>query len=114
MDTLTAYANAVASRDRELKVFDWEKAALIIKERGASVARAGLAGDWEYTGGDILRNGQPVPREETYVFLASTWATPELEIDGDIIDCYRMQSTTPGWDAETYWPDEAVKIIESN
>ena len=32
-------------------VFDWNKAAQIIKERGATNASAGLSGDWEYTGG---------------------------------------------------------------
>lgn len=114
MDTLSAYAMSLASRGRELMVFDWEKAAQVIKERGASEARAGLAGDWEYTGGDILKNGRPIPRDETYVFLSSTWATPQLEVDGDLMDCYRMSSETPGWNSDTYWPDEAVKIIESN
>lgn len=113
MDTLAAFAMGHANRGKELKVFDWEKAARIIRERNAKEASAGLSGDWEWTGGEILRNGKPVPREETYTFLASTWATPELEVDGDVVDCYRMQSETEGWNSSTYWPPEALDLLNA-
>lgn len=111
MDSMMALAMGTANRGKELMVFDWEKAAKIIKKRKAREASAGLRGDWGWTGGDILRDGKPVPQEETYTYLASTWATPELNIDGEIIPCYRMKSKTPGWDSGTYWPDEALKIL---
>ncbi len=114
MDNMSAFAMGQANRGNELKVFDWELAAKIIKERGALNASAGLSGDWEWTGGKILRDGTPVPKDETYTYLASTWATPELEIDGETIDCYRIQSETPGWDSGTYWPDEALAILTPN
>lgn len=111
MDTLSAFAMGQASRGRGLRVFDWDKAARVIKERGAQEAAAGLAGDWEWTGGQILQDGKPVPEAETYTFLASTWATPELQVDGETMDCYRMQSETDGWGADTYWPESARKIL---
>lgn len=111
MDSLTAFAMGMANRDKELMVFDWDKAAKIIKECDATEAAAGLEGDWGYTGGPIFANGKPVPAEETYVYLASTWATPQLEVAGDVIDCYKMQSETPEWDAGTYWPESALKIL---
>lgn len=114
MDSMAAFALGQANRGNEAKVFDWEKAARLIKERGATSASAGLSQDWEYTGGEILRDGKPVPHEDTYVYLASTWATPELEIDGEIIDCYRMESETPGWNSATYWPDKALAILTPN
>jgi hypothetical protein len=107
MDTMLAFAMGQANRHRELMVFDWEKAAQIIVERGAKNVSAGLSGAWDYTGGPILKDGRPGPEEETCVYLASTWATPELEIDGETIDCYRVASATPGWDAHTYWPQTA-------
>ena len=113
MDTMTAFAMGQANQGKELKVFDWEKAAQVIRERKANHACAGLSGDWEWTGGDILRDGKPVPIEDTYTYLASTWATPELEVDGDIVSCYRMQSETPGWDSSTYWPPEALEILNA-
>lgn len=107
MDTMSAFVMGQANQGNEMKVFDWDKAAQLIKERKATTASAGLSGDWEWTGGDILRDGVPVPQDNTYCYLASTWATPELEIDGEIIECYRMQSDTPGWDSDTYWPESA-------
>lgn len=109
--TVTVFALGRASAGRELMVFDWEKAAAEIKAGGTLVARAGLRSDWEWTGGEIYANG--MPREHTYTFLASTWAVPELDLDGKVIECYRMQSEVPNWDAHTYWPEEALRILYS-
>lgn len=111
MDTASAFAMGQANRGNELKVFDWDKAAIMIKERKALNARAGLRGDWEWTGGDILVDGK-IP-EGSYTYLASTWATPELDIDGILYECYKMQSEVPNWDADTFWPDSARKILNA-
>lgn len=108
MDTIYAFANGLANRGKELMVFDWHKAARLIRERGAQDASAGLSGDWEGTGGAILYDGKPC-FETTY--LASTWATPELEIDGKLMDCFLMQSETDGWDCDTKWPESALEIL---
>ena len=97
-----------------IKVFDWDKAATLIKARAAQNASAGLSGDWEYTGGPILEAGQPVPEDETYTYLASNWATPEIEIDGETIDCWRWADDAPGWDSKTYWPDSAQAILSAS
>lgn len=113
MDSFQAFAMGEANRHKEIMVFDWEKAARLIRERSARNASAGLRGDWEWTGGTIFRDGKPVSKDDTYVYLASTWATPELEIDGEIIACYRMASQTPGWGSDTYWPKEAMAILQS-
>lgn len=109
MNTLAAFAMGEANRGKELMVFDWDKAAQLIREHGAVTAYAGLRGDWEYTGGLILKQGKPT-KDDTY--LASTWATPEIAIDGTVMECYRMQSETPNWDAKTQWPKSALEILE--
>lgn len=114
MDTLSAFAMGEVNRYKPMMVFDWVRAARIIKERKPKTACAGLRGDWEYTGGEIYANRAPVPAEDTYVYLASTWAVPEIEVDGDVEECYKMQSDVPGWDAKTYWPAEAKQIIEED
>ena len=111
MDTLSAFAMGEANRGKEPKVFDWDKAAKIIKERKPSVAGAGLSDDWEWTGDDIYRNGKPVPTDDSNTYLASVWATPELCIDGEYIDCFKMQSEVPEWDSNTYWPKSALTIL---
>ncbi len=78
MDSFIAFAMGMANRGKPMMVFDWDKAAKRIKETGARQASAGLAGDWEYTGGEILVDGKPT--NDGYTYLASTWAVPEIEI----------------------------------
>lgn len=109
MNSLIAFAMGEANRHRELMVFDWDKAAQIIRDTGAKYAAAGLRDDWSYTAGPILDDGEPVVDE--YTFLASTWAVPELYVNGEYIECYKMKSETPGWDSETKWPDSALAIL---
>jgi hypothetical protein len=108
---MSAFAMGQANRGKEQKVFDWDTAAALIREKKPSSAGAGLAGDWEYTGGSIFENGKPVPKEETYTYLASTWATPQLEMDGVVISCYKMHSEVPDWGKDTYWPQSALDIL---
>ena len=99
MNTLDALAMGKANRGKELMVFDWDKAGRLIKERRPEYASAGLRGDWEYTGGTIYESGKPVM--DDYTFLASTWAVPELDLDGDVVACYRMQHEVPEWGSKT-------------
>jgi len=113
MNTLRAFLVGQLNRGKEQKVFDWDRAAQIIVERGATEASAGLSGDWEWTGGQILQDGQPIPQNDTYTFLASTWATPELDINGEIIPCFKMRSEVPDWNAKTYWPESALAILKT-
>lgn len=115
MDTVAAYAIAEAARARgdEGRVFDWHKAARLIREKNAKTAGAGLQGDWEWTGGDIFADGKPVPEDDTYTYLASCWAIPELEIDGELVDCFLLDSeNTFGWHEKTYWPESALAILK--
>jgi hypothetical protein len=109
MDTLTAFAMGRATAGRELMVFDWEKAARLIVERKPEVASAGLCSDWKWTGGEIWRDGVPVT--DSYTYLASTWAVPELDLDGDVVECFRMESECPTWNSDTKWPESALAIV---
>lgn len=109
MDTMSAYSRAMAAKaaGNKFKTFDWDKAAELIVEKGVTRASAGLSQDWEWTGGLIFENGKPVPEEDTYVYLHSIWATPELDIGGQLIDCWKY-SDDPGHE---YWPESALKIL---
>ncbi len=111
MDTINAFAMGEANRGCELMVFDWDKAARMIKDSGFKDADAGLRNDWGYTGGNIFSKGKP--NKKDYTYLASTWAVPEIEIDGKLHDCYKMQSETPNWDAHTKWPVSAIRILST-
>lgn len=114
MDTMSAFAMGEANRGNPMKVFDWHKAAKIIKDRNAKEASAGLSGDWEWTGGEILKDGKPVASEDTYTYLSSCWATPELEVDGEVVSCYTYEGQGNDWDSSTYWPESAIEILNSH
>lgn len=109
MDNYLAFTMGEANRGRELMVFDWDKAARLIKEQNANSAAAGLRSDWEWTGGMIFEDGEPAME---YTYLASTWAVPELSLDGKIIECYKMQHEVPDWNAHTKWPESALEILK--
>lgn len=108
MDSMQAFMIGQANRGKEEMVFDWIKAAKLILDNPAATYRAGLRSDWEYTGGTIWRDGKPV---NGGAFLASTWATPEIDIDGDVESCYVMQSEHPDWGSDTFFPKEAREIL---
>jgi len=110
MDTLSAFDMGQAHRNDRSMVFDWHKAARRIRETGAQHASAGLRSDWEWTGGQIFHDGKPVPEQDTYTFLASTWAVPELAVLDGPEPCWTWKDETD-WDASTYWPASALDIL---
>lgn len=111
MNTVMAFAMSQANQGKELMVFDWDKAARLIKERKPKCASAGLRDDWEWTGGTIYKDGKPVMGDYTY--LVSTWAVPELNMDGAIVECFRMKHEVPGWGSKTKWPKSALDILNA-
>lgn len=110
MNFFTAIVKGTLNAGRELMILDWDKAAKLIKDKNPKRVMAGLRGDWEYTGGIIYENSEAII--DNYTYLASTWATPQLDLDGHIVDCYKMQSEAPDWDAETKWPKSALEILK--
>jgi hypothetical protein len=113
MNTMAAFAMGEANRGKKRMVFDWDKAAEIIRDKKPKWAVAGLQHDMEWTSGMIYEDGQPVTDEYTY--LSSTWATPILEIKiGDEVEeilCFRMQHEAPEWGSGTKWPHSAMEIL---
>ena len=110
MNTIAAFAMGEMNRGRELMVFDWDKAAKLIKEAQPNYADAYLRDDREWTGGTIYADDKPV--FDDYTYLASTWAIPTLDMDGVDIECYKMKHEVPEWDSNTKWPDSALAILE--
>lgn len=99
------------------KVFDWNKAAQIIKDNFANhpdlVAEAGLQGDWDYTGGIIFENGKP--SNNSYTYLSSNWATPTLLLfwDGDEqeeIECY-VDAANSTFTEDSKWDENSIAIL---
>ena len=115
MNTMEAYLKAKAARaaGASVKVFDWDKAARMIVQHRPDSAGAGLSGDWEWTGGTIYSNGEPELEDNTYVYLASNHATPEIQIDGIKFACWVYREESDGWDVSTYWPESALNILRA-
>lgn len=109
MDTMMAFALGELNRGKEMKVFDWDKAAKLIAEYKPDIAEAGLYEDWGYTSGVIYENCEPI--YDSYTFLASTLATPILKMDGESFDCYIMESQT-NYTSETKWSKSALEILK--
>lgn len=109
MDSLSAIAMGMANRNKRIMVFDWNKAATLIRELKPKNVAAGLRSDWEWTSGEIYSDNKP--NLESYTYLASTWAKPEIEIDGDIQECWIYQDKSDNWDAQTKWPPSALDIL---
>ena len=108
MNTIAAFARGQANQGNRIRVFDWHKAAELIRDRKPEHASAGLAGDWEWTGGTIYRGGKPVT--DDYTYLASNWAIPMLDIDFEEIECWTYADES-GWDSKTKWPQSAIDIL---
>lgn len=114
LNTMSLYALGKANQDKEPMVFDWHKAAQLIKEKKPTFVQAGLAGDWSYTGDKIYENGEPkCDQDLNYCYLKSTWATPTIELDGVKQDCFVMAHEQPEWHAKTLWPQSALDILRS-
>ena len=112
MDMMTGHMLAMASDavGNCGRVFNWDMAAMIIVERAVTDARAGLQGDHSDTSGTILRDGEIV--DDSYMFLGSMHAAPELVIDGEHIECWVADDGKRPWGCKTVWPQSARDIIQ--
>lgn len=99
------------------RAFDWDKAAQLIKDafklHPDVKAEAGLQKDWEYTGGVIFQDGEPVT--DSYTYLASAWAQPTLILSWDgeeqqEIDCSTTDRKSR-FNSGTCWDEESKAIL---
>lgn len=91
-----------------MKVFDYEKAARLIREHQSEYATAYLAEDGGETYGVIYKDGKAVLDSDA--FLRSTWATPVIIIDFEVIECWKK---VEGNDYPIDWTPEALAILEA-
>lgn len=122
MNLTKAYLLATAAEQAGApgRVFDWIKAAHLIRERKPHMVWAGLGEDWSCTSG-LIYTADGIPDvKDTYTYLSSIWATPQMQFDfgpddkrdtQELIDCWRYQHDVPEWGSHTFWPDEALKLL---
>ena len=90
----------------KMKYMDWNKAKELIEQHPDSVIYAGLMEDWGNTSGLIFANGDYY---NGYVYGASIWATPILDIDGEEIECWTYEETEEGSDKPSWLCGDHVK-----
>ena len=111
MDTIKAIQLAELSSGIENKVFDWVKAANIIKENPNKNWNAGLSCDLEWTGGRIWDADKKNIDNNSYTFLSSNWAIPVIYDDSGLeIECY-VKATETEYGEETRYPKEFMDIL---
>ena len=104
MNTWAAFAMGEANRGKELMVFDWDKAARLIKERKPKCASAGLRSDWQYTGGTIYEGGKPVMDDKEFY---DKYPCVHRAEDGACAACAYMCDC--GWPEDCKLREEALK-----
>ncbi len=77
----------------KMKYMDWNKVIKILSEHTDSVIYAGLREDWNNTSGLIFAHGMFYAG---YVYGASVWATPIVDVDGEEIECWTYEETPWG------------------
>lgn len=83
-----------------LKYMDWKKVQQIVNDHPDSVIYAGLMEDWDNTSGLIYARGEYY---NGYVYGASVWATPIVDIDGEEIECWTYEKTKEGSSIPSWW-----------
>lgn len=88
------------------KMLDFDKAIKLVKENEGKEIYIGLAEDWLYTSGKVKANGRIGYDwdHEGPVCLASRWATPVIEIDDEVIECWKEDDgTVDSFNSEETW-----------
>lgn len=83
----------------KMRYMDWEKVKKIIETHQNAIIYAGLREDWNNTSGLIYAKGKYY---NGYVFGASSWATPIVDVDGVEIECWTTEETIEGADKPSW------------
>lgn len=99
-DTIRRAANGEFN-EAKMKYLDWNKAQQIVDEHPDSVIYAGLMEDWNNTSGVIYDKGKYF--RSNYVYGASIWATPIVDVDGIEIECWTYDKTKEDYHMPKWW-----------
>lgn len=92
------------------KIFDWDKAVEIIRDRKIINCSAGLLEDWGNTADNIFKDGKPLL--DTWAYLGSYWATPGIEWEerGEtiMVKCFKETESST---FEKPWPQRCLDSL---
>lgn len=112
MDPFDIFVNGLRHEKNERRVFDWNKAAQILRDRKTLTCKACIIEDYDETVGSILIDGEPA-LDFKFPYLSSCYGTPCIVFeDCDFVPCWIPQSESPDWTGYTYWPESARCILK--
>lgn len=112
VDPFDIFVNGFRHEKNERRVFDWNKAARVLRDRDETTCKACIIEDYNETVGFILVDGRPAI-DHPLPYLSSCWGTPCLVFEnGDSMPCWIPQSESPDWTGYTYWPESARNILK--
>ena len=121
MEGFTSTRGVDAAKKGEVqKVFNWDKAANIIKIKykkySKLFAEAGLQRDWEHTAGIIFNNGKPT--NKNYTYLSSNWAITTLILSYNNkekeIECWLEEDRDNRFHRDSKWDKISLDILGIN
>jgi hypothetical protein len=93
------------------RVFDWDRAAEIIREHRPKSVVVGRKGDTTGFIEPIYADGEVAPRGAVAPTLVS-FLPLVLRLDwGEEVECWAYDFEHPEWTAETWWPSSALHIL---
>jgi hypothetical protein len=99
---------------RDIYIFDWNKAARILRERKPSMATAYIGGMREHTEVSIWVNHGPLLGCNAFLLSHDICGyQPRLDCGADYAtDCAIKINDTDDWGPDTWWPESAIDILK--
>lgn len=96
----------------DVYIFDWNKAATIIKANNPKKAYAYVGSLRKHTEVTIWQNDTIMPKTPSFLISYDNFGGGiHLGCDGFATPCSVLLSNTDGWNRDTWWPASAVEIL---
>lgn len=110
--SLSNVVNIIVDAAR-VRVFDWDRAAALIKATGARTALAGIDKDWVSSSDSIFEDGRARADSACQAWTENPAMSPCLVLDGKRISCYKEM-----WagdislaDRKAIWPGRSAEAL---
>lgn len=96
-----------------VRVFDWDRAAALIKATGAQTALAGIDKDWLSSSDSIFDDGRARVDSACQAWTENPNMSPCLELDGKRMPCFKEMwvSDITVADRRAIWPGRSAEIL---
>lgn len=89
-----------------MRQVDWAKVKEFIEAQKDNLksVHVGLAEDWSHTSGEVWNSEDGyIPKEDTYVYASSVWATPSVDIEYNYGSSETVECWMYGGNSDSYF-----------